>query len=536
MFLTVNDTSGGANGWALVALECLPKPGQKQVSHLNVYRTTADGGTANTVVPPFKFVGRIAVDQADTATNISFVDSVVDTKLGAELDSWFNYPPPLNARIGLAFGSRALYFGVQEFPDTLYYSRAGLPGAVPKQYQIRIAAGQSTALTGGVVLNGRAFVFTRHATYAVFDAGGDISVNTQDLPPVQIEQIRDDLGCISHHGIVVVEGMGAIIPTERGLYLFTGAQWTPLGGRPEDRVIDFWENLNMAASENFAAVAHRRKQQYILYCSTVDSLDESNDQALVYDWARNAYTFQTARDVVNAAAIADQATGQERVYVTTRNGNLLEFDPIDLDVDADGVIAAPYSGSVQDAFLSPHDATRYSRLQLVTDNSLPTAGDGLRGVNLWITNAGVAWAGAIMPLKILWNDDENVIVDWPNAGTADPTGYEWRVGAIQGRWRSGKIGNDFQMQRVLRLETNFNPSSGTTLINSVIYDAQTEQPRTLNPTLNNGVHARILGRGRRFAYEFKDSDLNGGLPNNHWEVDNVAVYQQTRGRPGYKNS
>lgn len=534
MFLTAHATDASGNGLTLVELNCLPKPTQRQVSHINIYRTTADGGTASTVVPPFKFVGRVAVGQAETAANISFVDGVTDLKLGSECDSWLNTPPPQNARIGLAFGSRALYFGVQEAPDTLFFSRSGLPGACPKAYQIRIASGQSTELTGGVVINGRAFVFTRHATYAVYDAGGDISVNSPDLPPVQIEQIRDDLGCIAHHGIVVVEGFGAIVPTERGLYLFSGTTWQPLGGRPDDRIMEFWETLDMNASRNFVGVPLRRKQQYILYCSTVaDDADGGNVRAIVWDWARNAFTFQTNRDVVAAAVIADADTGQERVYCTSRNGNIFEFDPPDLEVNADGVIAAPYSGTVQDAKLSPHDNTRYARLQLVTDNSLPTAGDGLRGVNLYVTNAGVAWTGATLPLKVVWNDDEWVTVEWANAGTTDPTGYEWRLGAIADEWESGLYGTDATNMRLLRAVVNLEPSTGTELLASIGYDELPYLEKALDPAQERGIVARLLGRGKKFKYRFRSSTLEGGSPNNPWEVVSFEADVQARGRSSY---
>lgn len=527
-FITPYDIGGGGDpGWTAVWLAYVPRPVQRQVSHVNVYRTTANGGI-------FKFIGRIPNNQVgDEVSNAIFTDSTTDLKLGSELTSWLNYPPPQHARIGLAFGTRALYFGVDGAPDTLYYSLSDQPGACPKAYQIRVTSGQSTELTGGVVLNGRAFIFTRTATYSVFDAGGDISIAEQSLPPVQIESLRDDLGCISHHSIVVVEGVGAVIPTERGLYLFDGVNFRPIFGRPIDRVMRFWETLKMAASRNFVAVAHRRKQQYILFCSTITSPNSANDRAIVWDWGRNAITFQTNRDVLSASTIADPTTGQERTWCTTIQGNVFEFDPPDQNVDADGVVAAPYSGTVQDVGLSPFSAV-YSRLKLVTNSSLPVVGDGLRGVNLYITNgAGSPWSVNSLPLKILWNDENWVLVDYSRAAASSPAGFEWRLGAIASDWQSGRYGDEVRNMRVLRHQAKFNPSTGTTLLAEVGYDGMPATTRTLDPTLDRGIVAGVLGRGKRFRYRFYDSPLYGGLPNNHWEVTRIETDVQPRGRGSY---
>jgi hypothetical protein len=527
MYLTVRDLLGTTNGWLGVQILLPPRSPQRQASKVRIYRTATNGGV-------FKFLGEIPADQGGAQLNTAFYDQFRDIKLGLPLDSWLNYPPPLNARIGLAYGSRALYFGVPENPDTMYYSRQGQPGACPSQYQIRLAAGRSTELTAGLVLNGRCYLFTRHAAYIVTDVGGDISIDSQDLPPIQVEPLRDDLGCISHHGIVTIEGVGAIIPTERGLYLFNGVSFIDIGrpqGRGEDRIALFWSSLNMTASRNFVGIANRRKKQYILYCSTTATTDGRNDRALVWDWVQNAFTLQTNVSVIAASAIADETTGQERIWCTSYNGNIFEFDPPDLDVNSDGVVAAPYSGAIQDRKLDPLGSGKYSRLKLVTNSSLPTAGDGLRGVNLYVTDAGIQWHTT--PLRVLWNDANWVHVEPTAAGTTSPTGFEWRLGAIAADWTSGYIGGDVKNLKVIREQVNFAATAGTALYATIGYETLTPTSRTLDPSLRRGVVAGILGRGRRIQYRFHDTALYGGLPNNPWEVEQIEFLLQPRGRATY---
>jgi hypothetical protein len=465
----------------------------------------------------------------------SFIDGIPDRKLENVLDSWLNFPPPQNARIGLAFGARALYFGVSDRPDTLFYSLLGQPGACPPQYQLSISSGQSTELTAGVVINDRAFVFTRTSTFGVFDAGGDISVDAQDNPPVKMYQLRDDLGCISHHGIIVIEGFGAIIPTERGLYLFDGSQFVNLGGYAEDRIQPFWDSLNLSNSRNFVAAAHRRKKQYILYCSTDCSPGNYNDRALVYDWGRKTFSIQTQKDVLCAATIADETTSQERVWCGTLNGNIFEFDPPEVELHSDGPVAAPFTGSIVSAKLDPLGSGRYSRIQLVSDNSLPTAGDGLRGVNLYTTNNGVQWHTE--PLKILWNDANWVLVRWNETGTVTPTDFEWRLGPIGAAWRYGKqnFSSDVPNKRVLRVQYNLNPQAvtGSQFVTQCGYDEQVPQGKFASATGQFAIHAGILGRGKRVVLQAHDITLFGGQPNNPWSISKVELDWQGRGRSTY---
>lgn len=514
----------GTYGWKAVAIRSMPHPMQRQASKIRLYRTTSNGGV-------FKLISELP---ADFASNFSgYLDSNPDTKLSSVLDSWLNYPPPQNARIGLAFGTRVLYFGVSDRPDTLFYSLQGQPGACPPQYQIQIASGQSTELTAGVVINDRAFIFTRTSTYAVFDSGGDIAIDSQTSPPVQIYQLRDDLGCISHHGIVTIEGFGAIIPTERGLFLFDGNVFRNLGGEQEDRIQPFWEEMNLSVSKNFVAAAHRRKKQYILYCSTHCSPGSYNDRALVYDWGRNAFSIQTQKDVVSAGTVVDEATGQERIWVGTLNGNIFEYDPPEATIFCDGVVAAPYSGTIQAVKKDPLGSGKYTRLRLVTNGSLTTSGDGLRGVNLYTTNGGTQWH--TLPLKILWNDGDWVLVDATAANTTDPTGFEWRLGPIGADWASGKLnfGSDVDNLRVLRVQYKMFPSPGTTLVTELRYDEQAFQGKFADPAKDFAILSGIRGRGKRAQLRMHDITRFGGVPNNPWACSRLEIDWQERGRSTY---
>lgn len=518
MFLKINP-AWGANGAKAMLLTSFPKSPQTQAGRIRIYRTPADSGV-------FRLVAEMSSDTT------SFSDAVPELKLGEVMSSWLNYPPPQNARIGMAFGDRALYFGVPEHPDTLYYAMQGEPGAVPVQYQLTIASGQSTEIVAGVVINDRCFIFTRTATFAVFDAGGDIAIDAQDLPPVQLYQLRDDIGCVSHHGIITIEGFGAIIPSEQGLFLFDGQNFKNLGGVPNDRIKPFWQQLNMEVSRNFVAAAHRRKKQYILFCSTSCSPDGANDRALVYDWGNDTFVIQTQREVLNAALVIDETTGLERVWCTTLTGEVFEFDPPDADLNSDGPTVAPFNGLIISAKKDPLGTGTYTRLQLVSDNSLSTAGNGLRGVNLYVTNAGVQWH--FRPLKVLWNDANFVLVKG-DPGTTNPTGFEWRLGAIASHWLSGKfnVGSDVMNLRVLRAQFNLNPSSGSQLVTQCFYDEIGDTAKFSDPSMQFAILAGISGRGKRFSIRLHDITRFGGLPENNWSVARMEIHVQPRGRSTY---
>jgi len=522
MYLKI-DPALGANGQKAILLTSLPKCPQLQAAKRRIYRTTADGGV-------FRFLAEIDADAT------GFTDSILDSKITANsvLTSWLNYPPPQNACIGLAFGARALYFGVHEKPDTLFYSLLGFPGACPTQYQLTLASGHSTELVAGVVINDRCYLFTRTSTFAVFDSGGDITVDNPFQPPVQLYQLRDDLGCISHQGIVVIEGVGAIIPTEQGLYLFDGQSFRNLGidKNGDDRVKLFWQQMNLANSRNFVAVAHKRKKQYILWCSTSCSLDAANDRALVYDWGKDAFSIQTQRDVLFATTIADDASGQERVWTTTLGGEVFEFDPPEIDIDSDGPEVSPFSGSIVAAKLDPLGSGRFTRLQLVSDNSLPTTGKGLRGVNLYVTDDGTQWH--FRPLKILWNDANNVLVAG-DAGTTTPIGFEWRLGPIGAQWLSGKFnqGSDVTNVRILRVQFNLNPSSGQRFVTQCMYDEQSDTAKFADPALQFAILSGVSGRGKRYQIRMHDITRFGGLPQNAWSVARFEIHYQPRGRSSY---
>lgn len=521
MFIQVSNAwAGVGNGVNAWTLQDFPHSPQPQAAKMRIYRTPANSGT-------FQFVAEVSTETA------VYGDTTADTNLGFTLQSWLNYPPPQNARIGLAFGTRVLYTGVLEHPDTLYYSLQGQAGAVPKQYQITIASGRSTEITGAVVINDRAFIFTRTSTFAVFDSGGDIAIDSQDLPPVQLYQLRDGVGCISHHGIVNIEGVGAVVPTERGLFLFDGTNFRNIGGEREDRIQPFWETLNLDRAKSFVAIANRRKKQYILFCSTSCSPDDYNDRALVWDWGRDAFAIQTQRDVLYAQNIVDENSGQERVWITTSQGNVFEFDPPDVNVFADAPVTGTFSGTVLSALKDTNGSGKYVRLTLVSDFSLPTAGDGLRGCNLYTTNYGVQWH--TVPLKILWNDANSVLIDATAANSTDPTSQEWRLGAIGANWTSGKMnfGSDVQNLRVLRVQANLSPAPGSTLTMQCAYDEQVATSAFVDPSKEFAILSGISGRGKRAFVRFHDITRYGGLPNNHWELSRYEIDWQARGRATY---
>lgn len=507
--------SGTGYGAYAIQLYNLPKSPQRNVTKLRIYRTALNGSE-------FKFV-----EEIDAA--YSWYDFKADTELGSAIDSDLNFPPPQNARLGISFGARAIYSGVKQSPGTVYYSLLGQPGSVPPQYQITFPE-EVTAL---LPYNDRVLVGTLNRWYALFDTGGDIAIDSADAPPVQYAVITEETGCISHHGCVMVPGIGWVFPGERGIYATNGSEFRYLS----QNIKPYWDTLNFNAAPRFVGVLNQRDHQYILYHSLADDQQARNTRAIAFDYINRAFSTFDSLDVVNVGTVEDEDSGVDRIMVTDRFGDIWEYAPPDVDVYADGVSASPYTGTVVDASLDGLESGNYVRIKLTSGGTLPTDGSGLRGVNLFILNGTTPWNTE--PCKIIWNDSNWVLVESLNADTTDPTGYSWKLGAYMARWTSGKmdLGAPELLKKTNHARLEYGEVGGTSLTFSFKWDEQTAQTfSNISPAHRFDAVAPILGRGRNCQISFYDTSDNGGLSNNPWEVREVEWLFHAKGRATYIGS
>ena len=516
MYVTaVNNGLSAGNGWLGIQLTNLPKPPQKNVTKYRVYRTAKD----NT---EFKFLAEI--DVAPT-----WYDTAADTALGSAIDAGLNFPPPQNARIGISFGARAIYAGVRETPNTIYYSLQGQPGAVPPQYQLTFPE-QITAL---LPYNDRVLVGTLNRWYALFDTGGDISITGIDAPPIQYAVITEETGCISHHSCVMVPEVGWIFAGSKGLYATNGQAFKYLSKKVEP----YWGTLNFNAASRFVGMLNQGDNQYVLYHGLAADSEARNSKALVYHYDSGSFAIFDNTNVLNAARIEDEDTGIDRMVVTDYFGNLWEYAPPDTTVNADGVSAAPYTGTVISAKKDPLATGKYTRLRLSNTANLPTAGSGLRGVSLYVANGASPWNTAAC--RILWNDASYVTVESTNATTSDPTGFSWKLGSYLATWTTGKmdLGAPTLLKKAAKAQLEYGAAGGTTLGFSYQWDEQTAQEFTaLSPARRFDTVAPILGRGRNCQISVYDSTATGGETNNPWEVREMEWDYFVKGRATFIGS
>ncbi len=516
MFFTTSST-GGTDGWKSALLGPLPKSPQKNVTKTRIYRTTQNGSE-------FKLV-----DEIDTA--IFYLDTKTDSELEFALDSTLNFPPPMNANLGIAFGSRAFYSGVPEHPSVVYYSFQGDPGSCPPQYQIDMQE-EVTAL---LPLNDRVLVGTRTRWYALFDTGGDIAINAPDQPPVQLATLTTEVGCLGHHGCVMVPGLGWIIPTGRGLYATDGSAFRYLS----ERVEDYWKTLNFNGGSRFVGISNKKSNQYLLFHSIADDEVDENNRALVWDYGNNAFSIYDSMNVVNATNVEDADNGVERMLILGNKGNVWEFDPPDATVNADGVSSSPYSGTVVSSKKDPLGSGKYTRVRLSSTNVLPTSGNGLRGVVVYFYAAnGTAWNSE--PCQILWNDGQYVTIEATNATTTQLTSsYTWKLGPYKAQWVSGKmnLGAPTFLKKVAKVQLEYGEAGGTTFRVGATFDEQGEQAfTTVNPSRRFDTVAPILGRGRSIKLSLTDSTATGGETNNLWDVREIELDFFPKGRSTFVGS
>lgn len=515
------------NGWKYVTLLRLPKSPQRGVAKMRVYRTTKDGDPKLA-----QFLAEI--DAAD-----GYLDSFSDQKLGSKIDSWLNYAPPLNAGIGVAFGTRAVYSGVPEYPNSIWYSRSGQPGAVYPQYRIDLP----DTVTGLFPISGVLLAMTRKKVYVMRDSGGDITFLGTEPLPMSVEELRSDVGCIGHHTGVLVEGLGWIFASERGLHVTNGYDFVYISGPIEPT----FRTLNQKNAHAFFAASDYRKRRYILSCSTFSSPGTRNDTAVVWHWpdprdtdleegastGKSGFTIWQNFGMTCAGTVDDATTGRTRILLGDYSGQVFELDPPDATVNNDGVLSGPTSGTIQDKKLDPLGSGKNTRLKLVVDSSLPVLGNGLRGVRLYVSNAGTAWH--TQPMIVLGNDANWVTVEAAGAKTTDPTGFEWRLGAFYGDWRSGKLdlGQPTAEKEVGWVSSGFGPGGGTTLTAEFGYDDVVADSKVLTPSLNEDSISELIGRGKRVQIRYHDGDLPGGRPDNFWEITSLEIVVVAQGRASY---
>lgn len=470
----------------------LPRSHDRHVRRYRLYRTARNSGQ-------LLFLAEVNVQAY-------YVDSTPDEQLGQPIDSEQNFPPPQDASIGVQWGPRAIYAGSPASPATAYVSKEGFPESCPLEYALTLTAGRSSEITAVHVMQGRAVVFLQDSIFQISDAGGDIGPDALTTSPLQIKQISDHTGCVGHHTLQWIDQVGLVFAGERGLYV-TGDGVSSL--YVGERVEPFWESLDKTSWRLWHSVHWRRRHQYVLFCSD-GAVAGRNNLALVWDYKRNAFSIRTGIQARHSQVVEDEDTGVDRFYVCDYLGQLWELDTDDDNLGSTGAT----SGTVQSGATA-------TVIPLVAGGTLPTAGSGLRGVELLVNGERV---------RVASNDANSVTLEEPLAAvpaTNDP----WKLGSIASEYRMGKL--DYGVPTILKqtpwIELAFEAVDGSAVDVAVSLDGRAEQEFVAVDAGRDHVRAGpIRGRHREIELVLRDDS-----PDNRWELKDAQFAHHMRGRAGW---
>lgn len=487
-------------------LMSFPVPPDRAATHYRIYRTAADGDT-------FRFVDQIPVG------SVSYDDRKADDELTGQFNAALNYPPPLNCRIGIATGSRAFYTGNDDQPGTFWWSKAGFPELVPPAYQATLTSSRSNRITGLSWQHDRILVFLQDATLVAYDVGGDAGIGQLVGSPIQFGVVREGIGCVEHHTIVDIPGIGAVFAGEKGVYVTDGSAFQCVS----DEIQPTYELLDRTTYGKWHARHLRSRNLYLLFCRTTDtslvkeSIAGRNNFALAYNYVTGKWSTWTDIPAAWSTVIEDETDGLNRLIFSDYLGELFELAPDDDVVENDGVGADLVTANLSGSVISTTSATK---VQLFGSNTLPTDGDGLRGV-LFQCNSGAA--GAIEYRRIIENDGQYVTLE--SALTNTPTSANtWKLAAIASEWRGGMwdMGLPGDPKKISHAELNLGADGEGSFSAELRFMAEalgvagniwsvpaTSARYRVGPKINRGERAQVR--------------LYDDAPNNRWEVTDIEV-------------
>lgn len=232
----------------------LPFSSDPQVTHVGFFRTTANG-------EDFRLLKLIP--NGDT----SFIDSLPDEELVGELlKISAGAPPP--CRYVFLHESRAFYFGNEDHPQRLWFSKAGEPWNVPPQQVVDITDGDTLQLLGAGAAEGIMALFKKNRTF-VLNPGGGGSL------PFSIETKVNDQGCTSPFGVTSV-GSKIFYPSPQSFMRFDASAAIPVSRH----IKPTWDAFPPSHREQIVG-AHYRDEEEVHFL--IPTGDTSVDGTVVCD-------------------------------------------------------------------------------------------------------------------------------------------------------------------------------------------------------------------------------------------------------------
>jgi hypothetical protein len=176
-------------------------PGDSQVTHIRLYRTSAGGATYN-------------FDQDIAVGSTSFESSQADAALGDELETDHDRPPAGTVVLGPAYDGTCFIL----LDNLLYYCKPKQPEYWPALYYIEVGAVQFPLRTG-VFHNGQLYCLSGIELFYIQGTGHNTFI------PIPM---RAKTGAQSARGAVSVAGKGIYHTGPDGIYLFSSGSDTKI--------------------------------------------------------------------------------------------------------------------------------------------------------------------------------------------------------------------------------------------------------------------------------------------------------------------
>lgn len=466
----------------------LPVSSDPQVTHLEIWRTHRDG-------TDFRRVAKLANG------TLTYIDNTPDSELvGQTLEISTGFPP--GCKYVTLMGKRALFFGNDEHPQRIWFSKIGELWNVPPQNTIDLTEGDTLAITAGAVTENLVLIFKNDTTFV-------LTPPTNSALPFGIEARLFDVGAVSPFGLVNVENQ-VFYATEKGFYQFNGTVPQYVG----KAVGDLWYDV---APENWKTVVAARHREGNLVIWFAPSGNTSvgglvvNDQAFVLD--------------VDVGAVEDMVVGWSRMtgaYVSAAHwlpdkddvNRLYLIDPLGYiyvmgEYGAYGPDTTAFTTETTAAATSA-SADQVKLLQLNQAN-YP---DGYKGLPVTVVDADTG----VRATRLCISDDlasPNSTLTVDSAYPFTPTAGDVVIlGSIEADWKSGEISP--APADVVHLERMFLEwKEQTTAANvDVLWQAiegqdSDEAASSIQLANTRKTHWEYMkGRGRRFWFQVRARGTN----------------------------
>lgn len=208
----------------------LPYSSDPQVTHLEIWRTLADGDD-------FRLAARVengTPNWKDTVEDEDLTGEILDISIGS---------PPSVQYVSEVAG-RYLWVAPIGNEQRAYFSNTARPWEVPAQNVVDFLDGTSLPITGIAGIQGITAVFKADTLFALIPP-------SNPLVPFDIQVRYRDIGCLSHFGIVQCDGR-LVFPGERGFYVFDSSNadyisnvieptWHAFPGVYKTSMVGFWD-------------------------------------------------------------------------------------------------------------------------------------------------------------------------------------------------------------------------------------------------------------------------------------------------------